>query len=77
MAALAPEMRGVRFCRAQRWLRPYLREDFFNGLKVIVLLVVLVPALVMTLFVGPIDPYVTSETHLNASTRCEQTFNTD
>jgi hypothetical protein len=66
-------------CRrsAQRWLRPYLREDFFKGLKVFILFVVLVLALVMTLFVGLIDPYVTSETHLNASTRCEQTFNAD
>ena len=52
-------------------------EDFFKGLKVVVLLVALVLALVMTLFVGPRDPYVTSETHLKASTRCEQTFNTD
>ena len=58
---LLPEMRGVRFCRAQRWLLPYLREDFFKGLKVIVFLLVLVLALVMTLSVGLIDPYVTSE----------------
>jgi hypothetical protein len=55
----------------------YLREDFFKGLKVIVLLLDLVLALIMTLFVGLMDPYITSETHLKTSTRCEQTFNTD
>jgi hypothetical protein len=56
-------MRGVRFCRAQRWFLSYLREDLFKGLKVIVFLLVLVLTLVMTLSVGLIDPYVTSETH--------------
>ena len=45
-------MRGVRFCRAQRWLGPYLRENFFKGLKVIVLLVVLVLDLVMTEYIA-------------------------
>jgi hypothetical protein len=68
-------MSGVRLCHAQRWLRPYLREDFFKELKVIILLLSLVLVLVMTLFIGLTDPYVASETHLKASTRCEQIFN--